>query len=68
MKETVDSLVDTNVVLHEDIVVWVAVKNLLKESDIMKQIFLNEKLPTYNEPEMRLLSEGMSRKVQTRKR
>lgn len=64
MKETVDSLVDTNVVLHEDIAVWVAVKNLLKECDIMKQMILNDKLPTSNEPEMRLLSEEMSRKVQ----
>jgi hypothetical protein len=52
--------------LHKDIVVWVAVKNLLKECDIMKQMILNKELPTYVELEMRLrvLSEEMSRKVQ----
>lgn len=57
MKETANTLEDVNVPLLEDIVVWVMIKNLPKEYDVIKSMILNEKLPSYHEVEMHSLNE-----------
>jgi hypothetical protein len=62
MKETVDSLGDVGVPLPDPVVVWYMLKNLPKDYYILKQMVLGDKLPTYTELEMRLLSEEMAKK------
>lgn len=60
MKETSNSLEDLTVHLPEAIVVWHTMKNLLKEYNIMKQMILEGKLPSFSKLEMSLLSKEMS--------
>jgi hypothetical protein len=62
MKETTENLDDAGVPLPDPMVVWYTLKNLPKDYDILKQMILGDKLPTYSELKMRLLSEEMVKK------
>lgn len=49
--------------LPKSVVVWYTLNNLPKEYEILKDMSFGDKLPSYTELEMRLLSEETSRKV-----
>jgi hypothetical protein len=47
IKETADSLEDVGVSLPDRLVVQYTLKNLPKDYDILKQMILGDKLPSY---------------------
>jgi hypothetical protein len=63
VKEAADQMEEVEVGLPEKVVVYHAIKNLLKEYDTIKQVILGAKpQPSYLELESRLLNEEMARK------
>ena len=65
MKEAADSLEELDVLLPHKILVAYTLKNLPPEYDTVKHIIMNErKLPSYLDPEARLLNEETTKKMQ----